>query len=212
MNDNNCSIFNWNVRGLNSTARQQVVRDLITTHRCTIACLQETKLAVVDDTIITNTLGQQFVGSYAFLPAQGIRGGVIIACSQDYYTMQSISLGQFSVSATITNRANNATWSLPWVYGPQQDHEKIMFINEIRATKQQMHPCWAVMGDFNLIYRSLDKNNDRINRSMMQRFKSALDFLELKAIHLHGRKYTWSSETDNPTLSQIDHMFCTRDW
>lgn len=46
----------------------------------------------------------------------------------------------------------------------------------------------------------------------MQRFKSALDFLELKAVHLHGWKFTWSSETANPTLTRIDHVFCTQDW
>jgi hypothetical protein len=45
----------------------------------------------------------------------------------------------------------------------------------------------------------------------MHRFKSALDNLELKEIHLHGRKYIWSSETDSPTLTKIDHVFCTKE-
>lgn len=116
MNDENCILFNWNVRGLNSPARQQVVRDLITTHRCTIVCLQETSLlAVVDDNIIINSLGQQFLGSYAYLPAQGIKGGVIIACSQDYYTMQTATVEQFSVTARLTSRADNSEWSLTGV-------------------------------------------------------------------------------------------------
>jgi exonuclease III len=81
MNDNKCVIFNWNVSGLNGTVRRQVVRDLVADHRATIVCLQETKLQPVDDRIITETLGPHFVGAYAALPANGVRGGVIIACS-----------------------------------------------------------------------------------------------------------------------------------
>jgi len=166
----------------------------------------------VDDSVIIQTLGQQFVGSYSYLPADGTRGGVIIACSQDHYNLHTVATGQHSVSANITSRADNSQWSITGVYGPQEDQEKIQFITEISSLRQQMHSSWVVLGDFNLIYRACDKNNDRVNRGMMRRFKSALDILELKEIQLNGRKYTWSSETDNPTLSKIDHVFCTKEW
>ena len=212
MNDDKCIIFNWNVRGLNSGARRDVVRGLVNDHRCNVVCLQETKLACVDDNVIIQTLGQQFVGSYFYLPAQGTRGGVIVACSHDLYTLQSVTTGQYSISAIITSRADNSQWSITGVYGPQEDQEKIQFISEMCSLRHQMLPSWIILGDFNLIYRACDKNTDRVNRGMMHRFKSALDNLELKEIHLHGRKYTWSSETDSPILTKIDHVFCTKDW
>lgn len=75
-----------------------------------------------------------------------------------------------------------------------------------------MRQQWMILGDFNLIYQAADKNNNRVNRRLMNTFKAVLDDLELKELHLNGRRFTWSSETDNPTLSQIDHIFCTRDW
>ena len=212
MNDDKCIIFNWNVCGLNSVARRDVVRGLVNDHRCNVVCLQETKLACVDDNVIIQTLGQQFVGSYFYLPAQGTRGGVIVACSHDLYTLQSVTTGQYSISAIITSRADNSQWSITGVYGPQEDQEKIQFISEMCSLRHQMLPSWIILGDFNLIYRACDKNTDRVNRGMMHRFKSALDNLELKEIHLHGRKYTWSSETDSPILTKIDHVFCTKDW
>lgn len=46
----------------------------------------------------------------------------------------------------------------------------------------------------------------------MNRFKSVIDDLEIKEIHLHGRLYTWTRDTDNPAMTQIDHIFCTREW
>jgi exonuclease III len=74
-------MFNWNVRGLNGGARRQVVKDLVSDHRAQIVCLQETKLQTVNDFIISETMGAQFVGGYAVLLAEGLSGGVIIACS-----------------------------------------------------------------------------------------------------------------------------------
>jgi exonuclease III len=41
------NIVIWNVRGLNSRARCDVVRELVTSERPSIMCLQETKLDVI---------------------------------------------------------------------------------------------------------------------------------------------------------------------
>jgi hypothetical protein len=44
------------------------------------------------------------------------------------------------------------------------------------------------MGDFNLILKAQDKNNGRVNRALMSRFRRALDHLEVKEIDLVGKK------------------------
>ena len=60
MSEQRCQILNWNVRGLNGAARRKVVHDLAADTRCTIACLQETKLADVQDHIVGETLASEF--------------------------------------------------------------------------------------------------------------------------------------------------------
>jgi len=72
MNENNCIVLNWNVRGLNAVNRRQ---DMIRDHRVTLVWLQETKLAVMNDNIISETLGTQFVGAYALHYQPQILGG-----------------------------------------------------------------------------------------------------------------------------------------
>ena len=67
-------------------------------------------------------------------------------------------------------------------------------------------------GDFNLILDPADKNNARINRRNMNRFRRLVDSLELRDIHLHGRTYTWSNECTNPTLVKLDRILTTVDW
>jgi hypothetical protein len=43
-------------------------------------------------------------------------------------------------------------------------------------------------------------------------FRAVLEELELKELHLHGRRFTWSSGTANPALSKIDHVFMSKEW
>ena len=80
MNENNCIVLNWNVRGLNAVNRRQVVcqrHDQRSQSDSGVdVWLQETKLAVMNDNNISETLGTQFVGAYAALPATDTRGGV----------------------------------------------------------------------------------------------------------------------------------------
>jgi hypothetical protein len=45
---------------------------------------------------------------------------------------------------------------------------------------------WLVAGDFNLIYKAEDKNNQHLNRRLMGKFRQLLQDLELSKLHLHG--------------------------
>lgn len=114
------------------------MKEMVQDHKSTVVCLQETKLVLVDDGIICETLGPQFLGNYAAILAGGVRGGVIIACSQDHYDLENIDVRQYAVSATIKRKSDLTTWSFTEVCGPQGDQEKLVFLEEIRAVKQQV--------------------------------------------------------------------------
>jgi hypothetical protein len=58
----------------------------------------------------------------------------------------------------------------------------------------------------------VDKNNDRINRANLRRFRRMVAALELQDMHLHGQCFTWSNERDNPTLMRLDRVLISVDW
>lgn len=76
--DCNLKIVFWNMRGLNSRARRMEVRSLISSVSPSIVYLSETKLAVVDSSIVTDTLRPLF-DRFLFLPTSGTRGGILMA-------------------------------------------------------------------------------------------------------------------------------------
>jgi hypothetical protein len=51
------------------------------------------------------------------------------------------------------------------VYGPQDNQEKIQFLQELRDIRSQCIGPWLVARDFNLIYKDEDKNNSNMNRA-----------------------------------------------
>jgi hypothetical protein len=63
-----------------------------------------------------------------------------------------------------------------------------------------------------MIYTEQDKNNTRLNRRLMLRFRRVLNHLDVKEIELAARNFTWSNNQDTPTPTRIDMTFCSISW
>lgn len=212
MSIKDCNIICWNVRGLNDGAKRASVRNQIISSGATIVCLQETKIANWTYTLIYETVGGDLAKNAVFLPSTGASGGILLAASDRFFRLTNTHQNTNSISATITLLADNKEWSITGVYGPQSDSDKILFMQEITDLKQHMLPAWLVLGDFNLIYRAHDKNNGRVNLSLLNGFKATIDNLLLAPIELKGKRYTWCNDQQNPTMTKIDHFFASPEW
>lgn len=126
--------------------------------------------------------------------------------------MRNVVAETHSLSAQLTKIGTDKCWWITSVYGPQAEQDKIAFLQELRTFRQQHIGPWMVCGDFNLIYKAAEKNNNLLNRRMMVHFRNFLNTLELKELQLHGRAFTWSNEQRNPTLTYIDRVFIMMDW
>jgi len=63
-----------------------------------------------------------------------------------------------------------------------------------------------------MIYQAEDKNNDRLDRRNMRRFPAFINMAHLQEIALVGRRFTWSSERERPTLERLDRFLASVDW
>lgn len=98
------------------------------------------------------------------------------------------------------------------VYGPVAEGFKPSFLDELRDIRAACAKPLLICGDFNLIYRAVDKSNDRLNLRSMWRFCRAIDAMQVEELYLHGRLYTWSNERRRPTTERIDRAFATLPW
>ena len=181
MTTTNLEILCWNVRGLNRRARRDTVRETITTTSCHLACLQETKLHDIDQ-FMASHLGGHRLNKYAFKPAGGLsgtRGGILLLWNDDYLDISNIFIGEFHVSATVSTTETSSTFVLTVVYGPTLSSRKQAFLHELQQLKPQPRVQWLLLGDFNMIYKASDKNNNRLNTRLMRCFREALDDCDL---------------------------------
>ena len=78
MVDCNVNFLSWNVRGLNMRAKRNVVRETVVAAQISVACIQETKLSVIDLPLIKETLGTSF-DRFSYLPSSLSSGGILLA-------------------------------------------------------------------------------------------------------------------------------------
>jgi exonuclease III len=116
-------ILIWNVRGLNSSARQHSVRILVSTSHVDIVCLQETKFATVSQRILLPMLGSDF-SNFVELPSTGSSGGILVAWKNSVGSTGQVKVGVHSTSVQFRPQAGQ-TWWLTCVYGPRANDEKI---------------------------------------------------------------------------------------
>jgi exonuclease III len=97
---NPSSILIWNARGLNSKARRDVVRYVILSSQAEIVCIQETKVANMNQPLFLSVFGSAF-DKFVDLPAQGTRGGVLIAWKSSICQEIATRVDRFSVSNSL---------------------------------------------------------------------------------------------------------------
>jgi hypothetical protein len=124
-----------------------------------------------------------------FISLQLALGVVLLAWKGTSCKILNSRVDSFSVTVEIVY-ADGSSWWFTGVYGPQSDELKFQFLQQLQAIRSLCGGPWVIGGDFNLIYRAEDKNNNNLNRAMMGRFQRLLNDLHLIELPLHGRKYT----------------------
>jgi hypothetical protein len=111
---------------------------------------------------IMQLLGSSF--EYSYLPVGQTRGGVLLAWHSSSWTVSCSSVHRFSVSAKVKPATGGAEWWLSSVYGPSRDVEKPDFLDELNDLRLSHAGPWLLCGDFNMIYRAMDKNKHCLDR------------------------------------------------
>lgn len=205
------SLLSWNVRGLGSDEKCNIVRNTIKSARSDVVLLQETKCSKVDCFFLSKILPNYFDSETVFNLAIHTSGGILIAWRRSFRLLRAWST-KHAVTAVLLHVNYGNEIIVTNVYGPTDDDLKPQFILELRAIAQMVDKPWILAGDFNQVRWIVDRSAANRSFNLMDLYNDFIMDTELVDVPLRNRTYTWSNKRPQPVFSRIDRVFTTNEW
>ena len=201
----------WNVRGLNSEARQLAVKQKIDESGCSVVCLQETKCMHIDHRFIRKFCPRRF-DNFSYVPSVGASAGMVIIWNSSFFEGKLIEARQYGIILEFRSKHTSEVWTLVSVYGPCQGPARDDFVQWLYNLDINCDDNWLLLGDFNFMRSLENRNLPGGNVSDIFLFNEVIGHLGLVELPIKGRQFTWSNIQSEPLLEQIDWFFTSVAW
>lgn len=201
----------WNVRGLNDKSKCAVVKSFFRSCKCSVVCLQETKLSTLSLPKFHSFCGFYF-RDFRTLDAEGTRGGLLTTWNTALFDCVHHWVCVFSLNVVLKRRADGKEFLISNIYGPTRADLKPAFFQELRGINGTAVDAWVVLGDFNTLLSTNDKNGSPVNTAEILQFREAINKAGLFDVPLLNRAYTWTNGRCSPTLERLDRALVSLNW
>jgi exonuclease III len=182
----------WNVRGINSQAKWDAIRNKIMASHCSVVCLQETKTSSFD-LGYPKKFCPRNLSSFEFSPPTGASGGLITNCNGQLFDGELVLANSYSVTVKLKSLQTGHLFHVSNIYGPVAASEKACFINWLYNFDTSQIDDWLILGDFNLTRSPDNRNRPGGNVSEKMLFNNLINHLDLVEITFQGRAFSWSN-------------------
>ena len=199
----------WNSRGLRDLAKRRFLADASQDYKLDFIALLETGRANFTSHIL-GTISGGLDFDWHCLPPRGRSGGSLLGGNCESLEVLDVFWGEFAVKFHVRSKADGFRWALVAVYGAAQPELKSDFLADlVRICGDDSLPI-LVGGDFNIIRRREEKNNDNFDGRWSFMFNAIIESLDLREIDLTGRQFTWANTLPNPTYEKLDKVLISR--
>ena len=180
----------WNCNGFADCKKYRFLSDLTKEKKnLDFIALSETGRAKFPQSTLNNICaGRDFL--WHCMAPRGRSGGMLLGVNLLSFDIGEIEEGDFLIRFKVRHREDDYKFNLISVYGPAQMDHKAQFLSEVvRVCSKEALPI-VIGGDFNIIRRPDEKNNDNYNDRWSFLFNAVIDSLNLREIEMSGRKFT----------------------
>jgi len=121
-------------------------------------------------------------------------------------------VGSYSVLVQWQGVEDGFVWACSGVYGLNDNSMRGHMLDELVGIQQYWNIPWCCIGDFNIVRFASEQRGGSCLTSAMEKFSEFIENLNLIDLPLEGGRYTWSSGTDQPSMSRIDRALVSHDW
>jgi hypothetical protein len=137
---------------------------------------------------------------------------MINAFSSRLFSLQSTLRTPYTLTVRLQTYLSPKVIWVTNVYAPTEHALKQSFLDELKSIEPTTSTPWIILGDFNLMRYSTDKNHNNFRQNEADSFNDTINSLSLIELPLLDRAFTWSSNRQNPTLQKIDRAFINLEW
>lgn len=201
-------IVSWNARGLNSQAKQRLLKRKFQKEKPDIMFIQETKCDINHMENISKRLGKPI--EFIEVASQGWEGGIATLWDTRVVGIFSMEATRSFVATEVQMIGNSETYLCINVCGPQRLEDKFSFLSSLMSLKLR-HPTSKIImgGDFNMITSLLEKKGGirRLNKDA-ELFAEFIDSAKLVDILPKNRFFTWNNRRGGEKLiaSRLDRF------
>jgi hypothetical protein len=193
------------------SAKHLFVHESIRHHKLDFFAILETGRSDFSAPFLRHLSGG-FDFSWYFLPPQGRSGGILVGINSSSLQVKKVSNGDYYVKFQIRNKRDGFEWLLIPVYGAAQASNKPEFLAEIVRTCENETLPLLIGGDFNIIRRQAEKNNDNSNPRWPFIFNAIIESLELREIAMSGHQFMWANRRTTQTFEKLDRVLASVEW
>ena len=201
----------WNCNGFRDTAKHLLVIETIREYKLDFFAISEMGRDNFSAPFL-NKLSGGFDFHWYCLPPQGRSEGMLVGVNSTTLHVNNVSHGDRCVKIKLRAKSDGFEWSLVSVYGAAQDNQKHEFLVEFARIYDNDSQPMLVGGDFNIIRRKEEKNNDNFDSRWPFMFNAIIESLDLREIALSSRQFTWASRRDKPTYEKLDRVLASVEW
>ncbi|KAJ1271692.1 hypothetical protein BS78_06G145400 [Paspalum vaginatum] len=195
----------WSVKGMGKASRKGQVKEYIAQNNLYMVGLQETKREDFQDN--ENELRELSVNkpfTWRWSPAKGTSGGILVGIRDDFFELEMCEVHDLYVWIGLRHRISNFRFYVVTVYGPAH-HELSRYFLQSLSEIINKGSCLPILfgGDFNLIRETKDKNNENLDKGLMDAFNEFIGVNSLREIKRSGSRFSWTNKQLDPVLVNL---------
>ncbi|XP_074271406.1 uncharacterized protein LOC141595341 [Silene latifolia] len=205
------SIGFWNVRGINSTNKQNDVRYFLHNNNVGIFSLLETR--VHSNSI--NKVHQGIENNWSLVHNNSVHDGgrIWVIWDSGNYTIDTISIEAQVIYVKVTCITGQMWW-MSVIYGFNRVNERLPLWTSLRSMRQVVNGPWLIMGDFNNVLAMCERVGSVVSSNELRGFQDCVDDSGLIDLPAQDAFFTWNNkhEPGDMVLSRIDRTMSNDDW
>ncbi|XP_074301391.1 uncharacterized protein LOC141632776 [Silene latifolia] len=202
----------WNVRGLNSPAKQKHIKWFLHHHQVGLFGLRETKVKPSSLNKISSNICTGWSISTNSSYHKG--GRVWLLWKPNLFDLQFIEYNAQFIHVLVHELATGSQFYLTMVYAFNGLSERKALWSRLQDMSGHIHSPWLICGDFNTVLAPSERLGGSTTKEEMEDFQNCLDVCHMVDIPATGSLFTWNNKQEAATriFSRLDRALVNHEW